>query len=136
MPIAGARYRNRFTVQARRPSCHITEHLDRAAHVAFTGVGHGLAVVEGLKFRKLVDVLLEKVAYAPDKARSFGGRHSRPGAGFKSAPRRRDGKVDIGLITGRRMRDDLFGCRILDWKSLAAFRGDPFSVDEKLEFLG
>jgi hypothetical protein len=105
------------------------------SHVALAGIGHRLAVVEGLEFREFVDMLLQKVAQAPDQPRSIGGRNARPRAGFESPARRRDGKVDIGLIAGRHMGDGLFGRRILDGKGLAAFRGDPFSVDEELEFL-
>jgi hypothetical protein len=57
-------------------------------------------------------------------------------AGFEGSARRRNGKVDIGFFTGWCICDGLLGCRVLDGKGLDAFRGDPFPIDEELEFLG
>ena len=78
----------------------------------------------------------ENVAERPDEALSRAGRDARPGAGLQGAARRGDGKVDIGLVAGRNMGDDLLGGGVLDRQGLAAAGVDPLAVDQHLVFFG
>ena len=108
VPVARARNRDRLAVQARRPSRHVAEHVDRALHVVAARIGDRLAVVERFEFGEFVGMLFEQVAQPPDQARSLGRRDARPRTGLESPARGGDGQVDIGFVAGRDVGDDLF----------------------------
>jgi hypothetical protein len=99
------------------------------------GICHGLTVVQGLELGELIRVLLEEIAELPDHPGALAWRDARPGPAFERTPRRRNGEIDIRLIPGRNLGDDLLGRRILDREGLAASRIDPFPVDHELELL-
>ena len=136
VPVAGAGNRNGLALQARRPSSHVAEHVDRAADVVAARIGHRLAIVERLEFGELVSVLLEQVAEVPDELRAVGGRDARPRSGLERLPRRVHREVDIGLVARRDVGDDLLRRRIFDLEGLAALGLDPFAVDQHVMLLG
>src|SRR5208282_5866516 len=63
-------------------------------------------------------------------------RDARPGTALKSAPRRSDREINVGLGACSNVANDLLGSRVLDGKSLAAAGIDPFAVDEQKVLLG
>jgi hypothetical protein len=136
VPIAGARHRNGFASEARRPSGHIAEHVDRAADVVPARIGDRLAVVERLDLGEFVGVLFEEVAELPHELRAVAGRNARPLAGFERLSRRRDRGVDVRLVARRHVGDDLLCRRVLDLEGLAALGLDPFAVNQHVMLLG
>jgi hypothetical protein len=132
VPVPRAGYGDRFTIQSRRPSGHVTEHLDRSLHVSIAGIGYRLAVVERLQLGEFVAMLLKKVGQAPDNSRSLSRLERCPWAGFKSSSRSADRQVDIIFVARWDASDGLLRCRILNGEALAAFRGHPFPVNEEL----
>jgi len=81
-------------------------------------------------------MLLQKVGEPPDEAGALGGRYPRPGAALEGAPRCSDRGIDIGLVAGRDLGDDLLGRGVPTGKVLPLLAANPFAVDQELQVLG
>ena len=135
VPVPGAGYRDRLTVQSRRPSRHVAEHVDRALHVAAARVGYGFAIVESFELCEFVAMLFQKVTKPPDElAISRPAGDTRPRPGFKSPACSARPPSRYQPCRPRARGDGLFRRRVFDREGLAALRGNPFPIDQESVF--
>ena len=121
VPIAGARHLNRFAVEARRPSRHVPEHVDRTLHVvAGARCVTGLPLSSASSSANSSACCSRRSPSRQTRRERSPRQNARPRTSLEGPAGRGDRRVNIGFVAGWNVGDDLFGRRILDRKRLAA----------------
>jgi hypothetical protein len=130
---ASRRHGNRdvegLAADLRRPSRHVAQPLDRAAHLEHARDLQALAVFEAFELRQRLALRLDQIGEAEDQPFAIGRTQPRPRSGQRRA-RRDHGLVDFRGAAIRDLRDDLACGGIVDAQAPRRRRVDEGAADE------
>ncbi len=126
------RERNRVALDFRRPAGHVVEQIRRQRHIGGACHTDGLAIIERLELRELLEVLQDQIADPPENSAALRRRQARPGTLVERLAGRRHGQIDVGLLAIGDMGDHLFGGGIEDLEGATGTGVLPTAADQCL----